>query len=190
VKPSRRRRDVSATGAERQVSSFVTCSFRSTTRMLSDCLTARPGRNQIREFSDTRGCVETSRRAVSMAHRLTVLVPLRVVEREIRRHYVQVGLCLGQGNTRLEPGKDAQKMRIALKFLQIQRQRYPYVKLISRRPPDLSREMVHTRPKRPLSSKFTHISALRSGPPKPPAAPARNRPTQRRRPTAPPSRTE
>jgi len=25
--------------------------------MLSDCLTARPGRNQIREFSDTRGCV-------------------------------------------------------------------------------------------------------------------------------------
>ena len=53
------------------------------------------------------------------------------MEREIRRHYVQVGLGLGQGNIRLEPGKDAQGVRVALQLLQIECQRYPYIKLIS-----------------------------------------------------------
>jgi hypothetical protein len=59
-------------------------------------------------------------------------VPLGVEVPEIRCDYVQLGLRLGQCNTRPEPAKDAQKMRVALQLLQIaERQRYPYIKLIS-----------------------------------------------------------
>src|SRR5207245_10045405 len=60
------------------------------------------------------------------------IVPLGKQAREVRRHHVPVGLRRRQGDTRLEPGKDAQRMMVALRFLRTERQGYPYVELTSR----------------------------------------------------------
>jgi hypothetical protein len=59
-------------------------------------------------------------------------VPLRIASSEIRGDGVQVDLRLRNSDTRRQPGKHANRMRVAWQFLQIQRERHPDVELVSR----------------------------------------------------------